>query len=102
MRLESNFFTAPFRRVRVEFYLTFDRFYAESVIGFILGNQSHSLGSDMPKKPDVSPTSISEVLAKMSQKNYAFDFDVTLELNTPKLQVGSLRVHGRVESVVKK
>jgi len=39
---------------------------------------------------------------QMSGKNYAFDFDITLELNTPKLQVGSLRIHGRVESAAKK
>ncbi len=56
----------------------------------------------MPKKPDVAPSSISEVLEKMSGKNYAFNFDITLELNTPKLQVGSLRVHGRVESAARK
>ncbi len=56
----------------------------------------------MSKRSDPSPMSITEVLAKLSAKNYAFNFDVTLELNTPKLQVGSLRVHGRVESVAKK
>ncbi len=56
----------------------------------------------MPKQSDTSPSSISEVLAKMSGKSYAFNFDITLELNTPKLQVGSLRVHGRVESAAKK
>ncbi len=57
----------------------------------------------MPKKSDVAPSSISEVLEKMSGKNYyAFNFDITLELNTPKLQVGSLRVHGRVESAARK
>ncbi len=56
----------------------------------------------MPKKPDVAPSSISEVLEKMSGKNYAFNFDITLELNTPKLQVGSLRVRGRVESAARK
>ena len=56
----------------------------------------------MPKKSDVGPSSISEVLEKMSGKNYAFNFDITLEVNTPKLQVGSLRVHGRVESAARK
>ncbi len=56
----------------------------------------------MPKESDASPRTISEVLAKVSGKSYSFDFDITLELNTPKLQVGSLRVHGRVESAAKK
>ena len=56
----------------------------------------------MSKKPEASAKSIPEVLAKLSGKNYAFNFDVTLELNTPKLQVGSVRVHGRVESASKK
>jgi hypothetical protein len=56
----------------------------------------------MSKRQDPSPRSVSEVLAKLSEKNYAFNFDVTLELNTPKLQVGSLRVHGLIESVAKK
>jgi len=56
----------------------------------------------MPKESNSSPQTISEVLAKMSGKSYAFDFDITLELNTPKLQIGSVRVHGRVESTAKK
>jgi hypothetical protein len=56
----------------------------------------------MPQKTEASLTSIAEVLDKMSGKGYAFNFDVTVELNTPELRVGSLRVHGRVESVPKK
>jgi hypothetical protein len=56
----------------------------------------------MPKESAASPSTISDVLAKMSGRNYAFNFDVTLELNTPRRQVGSLRVHGRVESATKK
>ncbi len=56
----------------------------------------------MSKRSDSSPKSVSEVLAKLSEKNYAFNFDVTVELNTPKLQVGNVRIHGRVESVAKK
>jgi 2C-methyl-D-erythritol 2,4-cyclodiphosphate synthase len=56
----------------------------------------------LSKRTDPSPKSVSEVLAKLSEKNYAFNFDVTLELNTPKLQVGNVRIHGRVESAAKK
>ncbi len=53
----------------------------------------------MPQKAELSPSSVADLLDKMAGKKYAFNFDVTLELNTPELQVGSLRVHGRVESV---
>lgn len=58
--------------------------------------------SGLSKRSDPSPKSVSEVLSKLSEKNYEFNFDVTLELNTPKLQVGNVRIHGRVESVAKK
>ncbi len=56
----------------------------------------------MSKRSDPPAKSVSEVLARLSDKNYAFNFDVTLELNTPKLQVGNVRIHGRVESAAKK
>ena len=56
----------------------------------------------LSKKPEPPAKSVSEVLARLSEKNYAFNFDVTLELNTPKLQVGNVRIHGRVESAAKK
>ncbi len=52
----------------------------------------------MPQKSEFAPTSLAELLDKMAEKDYALNFDVTLELNTPSLRVGSLRVHGRIES----
>jgi hypothetical protein len=60
------------------------------------------MSGSLSRKSDPPARSVSEVLAKLSEKNYGFNFDVTLELNTPKLQVGNLRIHGRVESVAKK
>lgn len=56
----------------------------------------------MPQKAEVGPTSIAEILDKMADKDYAVNFDVTLEFNTPNLRVGSVRVHGRLESVATK
>ncbi len=53
----------------------------------------------MPQKPESSPSSLAEVLEKMTEKDYAFNFDVTMELATSSLQVGTVRVHGKVESV---
>jgi len=70
--------------------------------GFIPRRFHLSRRVKLSKRSDSSPKSVSEVLAKLSDKNYAFNFDITLELNTPKLQVGSLRVHGRVESIARK
>ena len=52
----------------------------------------------MPSKSDVSPTSLAEILEKMSEKAYAFNFDVTLELASTSLKLGTVRVHGTVES----
>ncbi len=52
----------------------------------------------MPQKTELGPTSLAELLDKVSGKDYAFNFDVTLELNTPSLRVGALRIHGRIES----
>ena len=56
----------------------------------------------MPQKSEVVPTTLAELLDKMAEKDYALNFDVTLEINTPSLRVGSVRVHGRVESAAKK
>ncbi len=56
----------------------------------------------MPQKPESSPSSLMEVLEKMSEKDYAFNFDVTMELATSSLRVGTVRVHGTVESVATK
>jgi len=38
-------------------------------------------------------------LEKISERDRAFNFDVSLELTTPSLRVGTLRVHGKVEAV---
>ncbi|HEY4822292.1 MAG TPA: hypothetical protein VIH83_01225 [Candidatus Bathyarchaeia archaeon] len=48
------------------------------------------------------PTTLAELVDKMASRDYAFNFDITLEFNTPSLRVGSLRVHGRVESAATK
>jgi hypothetical protein len=41
-------------------------------------------------------------LGKMSEKGYAVNFDVILELATPTLKVGTVRVHGKLESAALK
>ena len=56
----------------------------------------------MPKTSEVSPNSIAEILEKMSEKGYSFNFDVTLEVATPSLKLGTVRVHGKVESAAAK
>ena len=56
----------------------------------------------MPQKTESPPASLAEVLEKISGKDRAFNFDVTLELTTPSLRVGSLRVHGTVEAIATK
>ncbi len=53
----------------------------------------------MPERIETSPASLAEVLEKISEKNRAFNFDISLELTTPSLRVGTLRVHGKVEAV---
>lgn len=53
----------------------------------------------MPSKNEPAPMSIAEVLEKISGQDRAFNFDVTLELTTPSMRVGSLRVHGKVETL---
>ena len=52
----------------------------------------------MPQKAEPTPSSLAEVLEKMADKDYAFNFDVTMELATSSLKVGTVRVHGKVES----
>ncbi len=52
----------------------------------------------MLQKNDSSPSSLAEVFEKMDEKDYAFNFDVTMELATSSLRVGTVRVHGKVES----
>ncbi len=53
----------------------------------------------MPERTDTAPASLAEVLEKISERDRAFNFDVSLELTTPSLRVGTLRVHGKVEAV---
>lgn len=38
----------------------------------------------------------------MTEKGYAVNFDFTVEFNMPQLRMGSLRVHGTVESSASK
>lgn len=56
----------------------------------------------MPSKAELSPSSLVDILEKMSQKGYSFNFDVTLEVATPSLKLGAVRVHGKVESTASK
>jgi hypothetical protein len=56
----------------------------------------------MPQKNESSPSSLAEVFEKMAEKDYAFNFDVTMELATSSLRVGTVRVHGKVESAALK
>jgi hypothetical protein len=57
------------------------------------------MGRIMPTRNEQASMSIAEALEKISGKDRAFNFDVTLELTTPNMKVGSLRVHGKVESL---
>ena len=56
----------------------------------------------MPQRSEIEPTTLAQVLGKIAERDYAFNFDVTLEFNTPNLRMGSVRVHGRVESAATK
>jgi hypothetical protein len=56
----------------------------------------------MPIKSESSPASLAVILDKMSEKGYSFNFDVTLELAIPSLRLGTVRVHGTMETVAAK
>ncbi len=57
----------------------------------------------MPQRSEeLTQSSLAEILGKMSEKGYALNFDVTLELATPTLKVGTVRVHGKLESAALK
>jgi len=56
----------------------------------------------MPHKTESTPASLADVLEKISDMDRAFNFDITLELTTPSLRVGTLRMRGKVESVSSK
>ena len=53
----------------------------------------------MPQKVESSATSLADALERMTDKDRAFSFDVTLELTTPSLRVGAVRIHGKIEAV---
>jgi hypothetical protein len=56
----------------------------------------------MPQKSETPPATLADVLHKISDKDRAFNFDITLELTTPSLRMGTLRVRGTVEALGKK
>jgi len=52
----------------------------------------------MPQKNEVPASSFAEVLERMAEKDRAFNFDVTMELATSSLRVGTVRIYGKVEA----
>jgi hypothetical protein len=56
----------------------------------------------MPQKNEASASSLAEVLERMAEKDRAFNFDVTMELATSSLHVGTVRIYGKVESAAPK
>ena len=43
-------------------------------------------------------SSLAEVLERVAEKDRAFNFDVTMELETSSLHVGTVRIYGKVEA----
>ncbi len=56
----------------------------------------------MPQKTESSSSSLAEILEKMAEKDRAFNFDVTMELATSSLRVGTVRIYGKVEAAALK
>ncbi|HZY46980.1 MAG TPA: hypothetical protein VFE96_04210 [Candidatus Bathyarchaeia archaeon] len=52
----------------------------------------------MPQKDLAPVSSLADVLERMSEKDRAFNFDVTMEVATSSLRVGTVRIYGKVES----
>jgi len=52
----------------------------------------------MPQKIGSTASTLAEVLERMADKDRAFNFDVTIELASSSLRVGTVRIYGRVES----
>ncbi len=52
----------------------------------------------MSQKRESNVSTVAGVLEKMTEKGYAVNFDFTVEFNMPQLRMGSVRVHGTVES----
>ncbi|HZD12721.1 MAG TPA: hypothetical protein VE177_04290 [Candidatus Binatus sp.] len=55
-----------------------------------------------PSRSQLSTESLGDVLTQVMNKGYQVDFDVTMELATKRLRVGSLRVYGRMEAGTQK
>ncbi len=56
----------------------------------------------MPQKTEAVASSLAEVLERIAEKDRAFNFDVTMELATSSLHMGSVRIHGKVEATAPK
>lgn len=56
----------------------------------------------MVQKRETNPSSVVDVVEKLTEREYAVNFDFTMEFKMPQLRVGSVRVFGRVESVAPK
>ncbi len=56
----------------------------------------------MPQKNGGTASSFAEVLERMAEKDRAFNFDVTMELATSSLRVGTVRIYGKVEAAAPK
>lgn len=52
----------------------------------------------MPQKNEIPVSSLAEVFERMAEKDRAFNFDVTMEVATSSLRVGTVRIFGKVES----
>ena len=52
----------------------------------------------MPQKNETIASSLAEVLERVAEKDRAFNFDVTMELATSSLNIGTVRIYGRVEA----
>ena len=53
---------------------------------------------EQPSRSQISAESLGEVVTQVMDKGYNLNFDVTMELATKRLRVGTLRVYGRIES----
>ena len=52
----------------------------------------------MPQKNGAPVSSLAEVLERVAEKDREFNFDVTMELATSSLHVGTVRIYGKVEA----
>ncbi len=56
----------------------------------------------MSQKRGSTASTVAGVLDKITEKGYAVNFDFTVEFNMPQLRMGSVRIHGTVESSASK